>query len=68
MAWSGGSGVRPLSVGLDYKGIDGVGCGRIVFNSYHTVPLMSSPTAPFLPQERILEYLFFQIATCIQIG
>jgi hypothetical protein len=68
VSWTGGSGTRPLSVGLDYKGIDGMGCGRIVFNSYHTVPLMSSPTSPFLPQERILEYLFFQIATCIQIG
>ncbi|HJZ86437.1 MAG TPA: carboxypeptidase-like regulatory domain-containing protein [Polyangia bacterium] len=68
VSWNGGSGVRPLSVGLDYKGVDGTGCGRIVYNSYHTVPLMSSPSAPFIPQERILEYLFFQIATCIQIG
>ena len=68
VAYTGGSGVRPLSASFDYKGVDGTGCGRVVFNSYHTVPLMSSPTAPFIPQERILEYLFFQIATCIQIG
>jgi len=49
VAWSGGSGVKPLTV--TFK----VGKGRVVYSSYHTKP-HSAET--LLPQERILQYLF----------
>jgi hypothetical protein len=62
---SAGSGVRPLSVSMDPVGANGKRCGRVAFNSYHTVPNKVSPTDPFNSQERILEYLFFKVASCM---
>ena len=62
-----GSGVRPLSASVDPLGPNAKRCGRVAFNSYHTVPNNSSPTGPFLPQERILEYIFFRVADCLTL-
>jgi hypothetical protein len=62
-----GAGVRPLTASVDPVGLDGKRCGRVAFNSYHTVPNQSSPTAPFVPQERILEYIFFRVADCLTL-
>ncbi len=67
VSFTGGKGTRPLSVSLDTVASDGKRCGRVAFNSYHTVPYESSPTAPFVPQERILQYLFFKVAACMEI-
>jgi hypothetical protein len=67
VSFTGGKGTRPLSVSMDPPSVDGKRCGRVAFNSYHTVPYESSPTAPFVPQERILEYLFFKVAACLEI-
>lgn len=39
------------------------GCGRVIFSSYHT----DTGTA-LLPQERILEYLMFEVAICTRIN
>ncbi|MCC6747894.1 MAG: carboxypeptidase regulatory-like domain-containing protein [Deltaproteobacteria bacterium] len=64
VSFKGGSGARPLSVSFDADLGGGKKCGRVVYNSYHTVPYNSSPSAPFVPQERILEYLFFHLADC----
>lgn len=63
-SFTGGSGTRPFSVSSDPVGPSGKRCGRVAFNSYHTVPDKASATAPFNPQERILEYLFFKVAGC----
>jgi hypothetical protein len=62
--YDGPTAERPLSASLDPVGPNGRRCGRVVFNSYHTVPNKASETAPFTPQERILEYLFFKVAGC----
>lgn len=35
------------------------GAGRVLFTSYHSSP--SAPTEGFLPQERVLEYLVFEL-------
>lgn len=67
VSFTGGKGTRPLSVSMDTVAADGRRCGRVAFNSYHTVPYESSPTAPFVPQERILQYLFFKVAACMEI-
>jgi hypothetical protein len=61
------TGSRPLTVSADPVRSDGRRCGRVAFNSYHTVPNQSSPTSPFLPQERILEYIFFRVADCLTL-
>jgi hypothetical protein len=56
------------------------GCGKILFSSYHTegrdeelkaYPLPAKPFPQycgnhFSPQDRILEYLIFDIANCIK--
>jgi hypothetical protein len=68
-----GRGNRPLTVTFDYNQ-----CGRVLYSSYHTLGrdpasfLTPYPAyclaAPLSPQERILEYLIFEISSCVQIG
>jgi hypothetical protein len=61
-----GSGHHPLTVQADVADPSGNYCGRVVFSSYH----VQTGTAgqPLSPQERVLEYLFFQLSTCIDLG
>ena len=65
------TGVRPLTVTFNFEN-----CGKVLFSSYHTegredecaiapkVPGLLR--RPFSPQDRILEYLIFDIANCIK--
>jgi hypothetical protein len=67
-------GRRPLTVTFNFKN-----CGKILFSSYHTegrddelkaYPLPAKPFPQycgpgFSPQDRILEYLIFDIANCV---
>ena len=62
-------GLRPLTTTFDY-----MQCGRVLYSSYHTegregignFPAYCSTTG-LSPQERVLEYLIFHIADCIDI-
>lgn len=56
---SGGSGDVPLTVSFEVNH-----CGRVIFSSYHT----DSGSTALKPQERILEYLMFQVGTCTTIN
>ena len=61
-------GVKPMTVTFDYNS-----CGRVHYSTYNTEPNgvvpdnMRYPNCKptFSPQERILEYLVFQIAACV---
>ena len=62
-------GVRPQTVTFDYNG-----CGRVHFSTYNTEPdgvvdearrWPNSCKRDFSPQERILEYLLFNVSACI---
>jgi hypothetical protein len=61
-------GVRPLTVTFDYDM-----CGRVHYSTYNTEPNGVVPDQQrypncrpdFSPQERILEYLVFEIANCV---
>jgi hypothetical protein len=55
---------HPLTAQADYPGPSGDYCGRVVFTSYH---VQTDTSAMLSPQERVLEYLFFQLTTCIQV-
>ncbi len=48
-----GSGVKPLTVSFSH------GLGKVLYTSYHTEE--DNPTADFWPQERILQYLVFEL-------
>ncbi len=52
VSWSGGNGVNPLTMTFPS------GSGKILYSSYHT---SGEPHPYFLPQERILQYLLFEI-------
>jgi len=63
-------GVRPQTVTFDYKS-----CGRVHFSTYNTEPAgvvddgsrwPNNCKTSFSPQERLLEYLFFDIAACLE--
>ncbi|RMH38051.1 MAG: carboxypeptidase regulatory-like domain-containing protein [Deltaproteobacteria bacterium] len=66
-------GQRPLTTTFDYEQ-----CGRVLYSSYHTegrgfgdlggsgFPNYCS-SGPLTPQERVLEYLIFHIADCIDV-
>lgn len=49
-------------------------CGRVVFSDFHVVDSPSSATwfpdecssAPMTPQEKVLEYMLFDLASCVQ--
>jgi len=56
---------HPLTVQVDVPGPAGDSCGRVVFTSYH-VQVSGSGSHTLTAQERVLEYLFFQLSTCIQ--
>ena len=60
-----GSGHHPLTVQTDLQDSAGNYCGRMVFTSYH---VETGTGTTLSPQERVLEYLFFQLSTCIQLG
>lgn len=60
-----GSGHHPLTVEADYPSGSGGYCGRAVFTSYH---VQTGTAATLAPQERVLEYLFFQLSGCIAAG
>lgn len=70
-SWQGGvSGRRPLTVTFNFEN-----CGKILFTSYHTRgrefdlgdgPFPQYCTNNWFPQERILEYLIFDIANCVK--
>jgi hypothetical protein len=64
-------GQRPLTTTFDYAM-----CGRVLYSSYHTEgrDILGGTTFPaycdtgtLSPQERVLEYLIFHIADCIDI-
>lgn len=57
-----GSGHHPLTVQSDFPNGGGDYCGRAVFTSYH---VQTGSGSELLPQERVLEYLFFQLSGCI---
>ena len=58
-SYVGGSGDVPLTTRFEVGG-----CGRVIYSSYHT----DSGAASLLPQERILEYLMFEVGTCVTIN
>ncbi len=58
------AGRRPLTISADVT--EGGGCGRIVFSSYEVDNRSASPTAPLTPQERVLEYMVFELGGCLQ--
>lgn len=59
-------------------GVDaGAQCGRIVFNDFHTVNVFGGQTgifpsecsnraAPLTPQERVFEFMLFDLSSCVQ--
>jgi len=60
-------GERPLTTTFDYQQ-----CGRVLYSSYHTLGRAEGlgfpnycQSGPLSPQERVLEYLIFHIADCI---
>lgn len=51
----------PMTVMFDH------GCGRVLYSSYHALGLETHAAGtPLLAQERVLGYLLFEIATCVQ--
>jgi hypothetical protein len=56
---TGGSSDVPLTTQFDVSS-----CGRVIYSSYHTAGGTVMP-GNLLPQERILEYLMFEVATCV---
>jgi hypothetical protein len=57
------AGRRPLTISADVR--EGGGCGRVVYSSYEVDNRNSSPTAPLTAQERVLEYMFFELGGCL---
>ncbi len=59
VSYTGGSSDVPLTTEFDVSS-----CGRVIYSSYHTAGGNVTP-GNLLPQERILEYLMFEVATCV---
>jgi hypothetical protein len=57
------AGRRALTVSADYT--EGGGCGRVVFSSYEVHDRTASAMAPLSPQERVLEYMLFELGGCL---
>ena len=66
---------RRFTMTIDRVTFDYNSCGRVHFSTYNTEPngTVNDPDrwpnnckANFTPQERLLEYLFFNIASCVQ--
>ena len=68
------NGTRPLTVTFNFEN-----CGKILYTSYHTegrddelLSFLPKPypsycgTGAWSPQDRILEYLIFDIANCVK--
>lgn len=55
------AGVHPLTVSADFRGT-AMGCGRAVFTSYH---VDSRAMGTLTPQERVLEWLLFELGGCV---
>lgn len=55
------AGRRPLTIRADVPG----GCGRVLFSSYEVDNRTASPTAPLTAQERVLEYMVFELGGCL---
>ena len=53
---------RPLTSSFDLRSGDQQ-CGRVVFSSYHT----HGAEPQLLPQERVLEYLIFELGACPRV-
>ena len=67
VSWHNGtSGHHPLTAMVDVAGATG-NCGRVVFTSYHVVSTTTGTGTALTPQERVLEYLFFRLSTCIAV-
>ena len=65
VSWHTGSmGHHPLTVMVDVENASGASCGRVVFTSYH---VQSATSTTLTPQERVLEFLFFRLSTCIAV-
>ena len=62
VSYTGGSSDVPLTTEFDVSS-----CGRVIYSSYHTAGGTVTP-GNLLPQERILEYLMFEVATCVTVG
>ncbi len=59
VSYTGSSSDVPLTTEFDVSS-----CGRVIYSSYHTAGGNVTP-GNLLPQERILEYLMFEVATCV---
>lgn len=57
------AGRKPLTISADVT--EGGGCGRVVFSSYEVDNRTASATAPLSPQERVLEYMIFELGGCL---
>ena len=62
VSYTGGSSDVPLTTQFDVSS-----CGRVIYSSYHTAGGTVTP-GNLLPQERLLEYLMFEVATCVTTG
>ena len=59
----GPSAAHPLTAQFDVVNDNGQRCGRAAFTSYHMQSTGSGGTLS--PQERVLEYLLFQLSRCV---
>lgn len=57
------AGSRPLTITSDVR--EGGGCGRVVYSSYEVDNRDSMSSSPLTPQERVLEYLLFELGGCL---
>ena len=57
--------VHPLTAQVDVQDDNGKRCGRIAYTSYHMQS--SSAGGSLSPQERVLEYLLFQLSRCVTV-
>jgi hypothetical protein len=57
------AGRRPLTISADVR--EGGGCGRVVYSSYEVDNRSGAPTAPLTAQERVLEYMLFELGGCL---
>ncbi len=67
------NGERPMTVSYDYPVAPAQACGKVLYSSYHTREHIT-PTRPFplycptggmIPQEHVLEFLIFEISSCV---
>jgi hypothetical protein len=64
---------RPVTVTFDYPVAPQQSCGKVLYSSYHTRERRSPsadfpgycPAGPMIPQEKVLEFLIFEISACL---